>query len=321
MKHVPAPSSAEPSRIPCTISEWISYGADMLEHLFVPDPLVDGHTKAGFTARDAARREARFCVLEALERDDGPLLPPEAARAVLAPHENERIHEVLLLRKTRPRSRIFSKAHFFGHTFAVSPWTLDPRPESEGLVAYALQETAPRPRSCSERGRGAEKWLDWGTGSGCLILSILYAREKAIGSGVDCDPRALITARANADSLGLSQRVRWHAASWERWMPHERFDAIVSNPPYIAQGWDFADHWEMLRWDPARALYAGPDGLNAFRILVPAAARLLKPHGQAFFEIGDGQASELFHIASPFFSSVRFAPDLNGKMRYLHLAL
>jgi release factor glutamine methyltransferase len=208
-----------------------------------------------------------------------------------------------------PVAYIVGQAEFRGLTLRVTPAVLIPRGDSEAVVAAAL-EAKP----------DARRVLDCGTGSGALLLALLAELPGATGLGIDASADACAVAAANAASTGLDGRARVRVADWSEagWADDlGRFDLVVANPPYVESGAalapDVRDH------EPASALFAGPEGLDAYRALVPQLPALLEPHGVAVLEIGRAQAESVAAIAalSGFASALR--RDLGGRPRALIL--
>ena len=180
-----------------------------------------------------------------------------------------------------PVSRILGRREFWSLDFALSPDTLDPRPDSETLVEAALDHI---------RDRAAPlRVLDFGTGSGCLLLALLSELPNAVGTGIDLAVGAARQARANARALGLADRASFVVGDWGAPIAG-RAAVILSNPPYIRRDAIAGLRAEVAAHDPRRALDGGTDGLDAYRMLAGEAARLLAPDGVAVFEVGDGQA-------------------------------
>ena len=230
-----------------------------------------------------ARRDARLLIAEALGLRVETLLGyPER---MVEPAQWRRAEALIARRAARePLSRIIGRREFWGLSFALTPATLDPRPESETLVEALLE-------SLDERGRPL-RILDLGTGSGCLLLALLSALPRAEGLGVDLAPAALATATGNAAALGLAGRARFAASDWGAALAGG-WDLVVCNPPYVAAG-EIADLApEVAEHDPRLALAGGPDGLQAYRALIPDLARLLAPGGLAALELGAGQAGSV----------------------------
>lgn len=187
-----------------------------------------------------------------------------------------------------PVSRILGWREFWSLEFRVTPAVLDPRPDSETLVEAALALFPARD--------AAIRILDLGTGSGCLLLAVLHERPHASGIGIDASAAALAVAAENARRLGLAARAQFRRGDWAEGLA-ERFDLILCNPPYIGEGERAALAPEVARHDPPAALFAGPDGLDAYRALLPQIPRLIAPGGAALFEIGAAQAAAVCEIA------------------------
>ncbi|MGA2487433.1 MAG: peptide chain release factor N(5)-glutamine methyltransferase [Roseiarcus sp.] len=189
-----------------------------------------------------------------------------------------------------PLSRIAGEREFWGLTFALSPETLDPRPETETIVEAALAAFAAR------RGE-ALRVIEFGVGSGALLAALLTELPAAHGLGVDLSPGAAAQARANLESLGLVARSEIRVGDWGDGLEGP-FDLIVANPPYIPSG-DIAGLAREVRdHDPRLALDGGADGLDAYRALAPEIARLLAPTGRFFLEVGAGQAQAVAGLAA-----------------------
>jgi release factor glutamine methyltransferase len=199
----------------------------------------------------------------------------------LSPDQSARLDAFVARRAARePVSRIIGRRGFWTLDLMLGPDTLDPRPDSETLVEAVLARI--------DRA-AALSILDFGTGSGCLLLALLSELPAATGLGVDVSAGALEIARTNAEACGLAARCRFALGDWGRGLTGF-FDAIVANPPYIADG-DIAGLAPEVRvWDPHAALAGGADGLDAYRALAPEIARLLAAGGLTVVEVGAGQA-------------------------------
>jgi len=186
-----------------------------------------------------------------------------------------------------PMAHILGKREFWSLDFIVTPDTLIPRPDSETLVQAVLDRIEDR--------RAPLSLLDFGTGSGCLLLSLLHELPNATGIGIDLSPGALDVAIENASNLGLRHRAQFRLRNWDRaLLPF--FDVVVSNPPYIPSDAIETLQPEVAMFEPPIALDGGPDGLDAFRLLAPAAARLVAVGGLVAFEVGLGQADSVIDI-------------------------
>jgi len=203
-----------------------------------------------------------------------------------------------------PVAYITGSCAFWSFDLAVTSDVLIPRPDSETLIEVALRQ-AP----------DARRILDLGTGSGALLLAALVDRPHAFGIGVDRSPAALAVARANAAAHGLADRAAFVIGNWATALTCG-FDLVLANPPYVRTDAALAPD---LAYEPATALFAGEDGLDAYRALIPDLARLLTPSGLAVVEIGHDQAHSVCVMASQAGLSATIAQDLAGRDRALAL--
>jgi len=220
-------------------------------------------------------------------------------------------YEPLGARRERrePVSYILGTREFYGLDFEVTPDVLSPRPETELAVAAALDVLA----SPGSSGRV----VDVGTGSGCIAVAIAVTRRDATILAIDRSPAALAVAARNVRRHGVADRVALVAADMLTALsPRRPVDVVVSNPPYVPDhSADVAP--DVARYEPASALYAGPDGLDVVRRLVAGAAPVVRPGGRLVLEIGIGQADAVVTIAAtePAWTGVTFRPDLQGIAR------
>ncbi|HEV2674016.1 MAG TPA: peptide chain release factor N(5)-glutamine methyltransferase [Aliidongia sp.] len=188
-----------------------------------------------------------------------------------------------------PVSRILGTREFWSLDFTVTPATLDPRPDSETIVEAALDRIPDK---------GASIFLiDFGTGTGCLLLALLSERPHAWGIGIDRSEAAARVAADNARRLGLGDRARFVVGDWAAALAGS-VDLIVANPPYIPIDDIPGLEPEVRAHDPLTALAGGIDGLDPYRILIPETARLLRPGGTVVFEVGQGQADAVAHLGT-----------------------
>ena len=229
----------------------------------------------------------------------------------LTPEELGAFKPLLLRRAGRePLQYILGRAAFRELELAVDPRVLIPRPETEVLVEEVL--TWARARG---EGLGA---LDVGTGSGCIALSLAREGPFATVVATDASPDALAVARHNAEAAGLLGRVELRAgALYEPVAEDERFDVVVSNPPYVAEGEADSLEPEVARWEPGSALWAGASGLDVLEPLVAAAASRLADRGLLALEVGAGQTDAVAALvrAAGAFSEPRVRKDLAGRPR------
>jgi release factor glutamine methyltransferase len=208
-----------------------------------------------------------------------------------------------------PIAQIFGRKEFYGREFRVCRDVLTPRADSETTVAAALAACPPDARI-----------LDCGTGSGALLLTLLAELPGATGIGIDRSQAALAVAADNAARLGLADRAEMRLGDWREpgWgQDLGKFDRVISNPPYVEEGAKLDP--SVRDFEPAGALFAGPEGLDDYRVLVPQLSDLLEPDGVAVLEIGASQAEAVAAIAADagFASEVR--RDLGGRPRALVL--
>jgi release factor glutamine methyltransferase len=200
-----------------------------------------------------------------------------------------------------PVQYITGVQEFYGRAFAVTPAVLIPRPETEQLVEAALA-IRPRPRHI----------LDIGTGSGILAVTLALELPHAAVMASDLSADAIAVAQRNAELLGARDRIRFRESDlFASVRERDRFDCIVSNPPYVATG--EALEPQVRDYEPKIALYAGEDGLAVYRRLIPAAFEHLERGGQLLLEIGHGQreaVGELLRTSG--FRGIRFIDDLQG---------
>jgi len=264
-----------------------------------------------------AAREARLVVSAASGLPTGEIIV--RPKQPLGHDVRERFEAMLARRcANEPLSRILGEREFYGRLFALSPATLDPRPDSETLIEAVL--------AIAER----EGWtkhpiriLDVGTGTGCLLLTLLSELPMATGLGTDVSEEALDTATRNAASLGLAKR-----AAFAR---HDAldgvegaFDLIISNPPYIPSGEIPGLSPAVRDFDPRAALDGGEDGLSIYRRIAAGLDRILK--GWVVLEVGAGQADAVASVLQQEFVKTREAEvcrylDLGGHTRCVAMRL
>lgn len=211
-----------------------------------------------------------------------------------------------------PIGRLTGCRDFWGLEFALSPDTLEPRPDSETIIEEALEWA-------SQRAAPPRRILDLGTGSGCLLIALLNEWPEATGIGTDISQRALNMASRNAKANGIGARAHFIETTWADGL-QDRFDLIVSNPPYIASAEIALLSREVRLHDPLCALDGGPDGLDAYRAIVADMRRLMAPGARAIFEIGAGQDTGLIGLAARHgFATVGQRRDIGGHIRALSL--
>ncbi|MEO1600970.1 MAG: peptide chain release factor N(5)-glutamine methyltransferase [Pseudomonadota bacterium] len=265
----------------------IASAADDLKNVGLPDP--------GREARLLARWAGDFdgTGLTVALRDAAPSEAAARFRAAVARRADR-----------HPLSHITGVRAFWGRDFEVTPDVLDPRPETEILVAVGLE-------------RPFGHVLDLGTGTGCILLSLLSDRPEATGVGTDLSPAALAVAKSNTERLGLTAQVELRQTDWADGVEGP-FDLIVSNPPYLAEAELRRLEPEVGLHEPRLALTPGGDGLAAYCAIASALPRLLAPTGRVLVEIGPTQASAVSEImAAAGLNVLPVRTDLDGRDRVI----
>lgn len=204
-----------------------------------------------------------------------------------------------------PVAYITGSRAFWTIELAVGPGVLIPRPDSETLIEAAIEYFG---------ARSPARILDLGTGPGTLLLAALAEWPEAQGLGVDASEAALDYARRNAAVLGMAARAGFQRGDWGQGID-ARFDLILANPPYIGTAEDLPE--QVRRYEPGSALFAGPDGLDDYRRIIPDLRRLLAQGGAAVLEIGWTQAESVSAIARKCGFAVTLYKDLGGRPRAL----
>lgn len=266
----------------------------------VQSALILATRKLTLAGIEGASRDARLLMAHVLQLD-----PSRITLVAPDPLEDDACSafEACIARRVarEPVSHIIGRRMFYGRDFIVSSEVLDPRPETEILIAEALK----RPFSSV---------LDLGVGSGAILLTLLAEQPLAKGQGSDLSNAALKVAKANADHLGLSQRARFTQSDWFDAISGT-FDLIVSNPPYIALD-EMPSLVPELAHEPRIALTDEADGLVAYRTLSAQARHHLAPRGRLLFEIGPTQGQAVADmLMAQGFKGVRIVADLDGRDR------
>jgi release factor glutamine methyltransferase len=248
---------------------------------------------------DTSRLDAELLMAEALHIDRD--------RLILSPPDRQvpkRYWEMVDRRKAgEPIAYITGRRAFWDIELHVGPGVLIPRPDSEVLIASAIEhfgDTPPR------------RVLDLGTGPGTLLLAALDVWKEATGLGIDVSRRALSYASANARRLGFEKRLKFKLGDWAEGIA-ETFDLILCNPPYIAEGDELGPG--VREYEPDEALFAGDEGLDAYRALAPQLPHLLNPGGLAAVEIGPEQGEEVSSLLARDGLQASIANDFAGRPR------
>ena len=241
---------------------------------------------------DTARLDSELLMAEALHIDRDKL--------ILSPPDRKVAGE--------PVAYITGRRAFWNIELHVGPGVLVPRPDSEVLIASAIEHF--------EGSEGPKRILDLGTGPGTLLLSALDVWPEATGIGIDVSRHAMSYAAANARRLGFEARLKFKLGNWADGI-RETFDLILCNPPYVADGAQVASG--VREFEPDEALFAGKEGLDSYRALAPQLPRLLNRGGLAAIEIGFDQAETVTALLARDGLTAKVAEDLAGRDRAILL--
>jgi release factor glutamine methyltransferase len=253
---------------------------------------------------ERARRDAELLLMHLLKR----------SRAWLIAHNDELLADELSVsytellerrRKGEPIQYVTGETEFYGLQFLVTSDVLIPRPETEHLAEKVIELASDF---------DAPRIVDVGTGSGAIAVALAHKLPQASITATDISSRALALAEENAKRNGVA--VRFLAGDLLEPVEGERFEIIVSNPPYVAMADRDSLDVEVREYEPALALFAGEDGLEIYHRLIPAAFDALTPGGFVVLEIGYGQSTAIADLlTSAGFECVEFVPDLQGISR------
>lgn len=257
-----------------------------------------------------ARMDVRILLARAAGVDGGRISAwPEDEVAA----DKEALFRDMIARRSghEPVGRILGERDFWRHTFKLAPETLEPRPDSETLVEWAIDFV---------EDNDAPRIVDFGTGTGCLLLSTIGDLPGSSGIGLDISEGAVACARENARALDLDGQVEFRVSDWDSALDdRERadgFDLVMSNPPYVTRDEMETLSPEVQKFDPRIALTDEGDGLAAYRVLSQVAFDLAKPGGFVIFEIGRGQEKDVGQLlVEAGFVGVEYREDLGGIVR------
>jgi release factor glutamine methyltransferase len=261
---------------------------------------VDDATRQLSETSDTARLDAELLMAEALhiDRDKLILSPPDKAVP-------KRFWTMVKRRtKGEPVAYITGRRAFWNIDLHVGPGVLVPRPDSEVLIASAIEHF--------EANGAPQRILDLGTGPGTLLLAALDIWPDASGLGIDLSRRALSYASANARRLSFEKRLKFKIGNWAKGIK-EGFDLILCNPPYVAEGAELGPG--VREYEPDEALFAGEKGLDAYAELAPQLPRLLNKQGLAAVEIGHDQAKAVPALLARDGLKARIANDFGDRPR------
>lgn len=253
---------------------------------------------------DTARLDSELLMAEALHIDRDKLLLSPPDRDV-----PKRFWEMVERRKAgEPVAYITGRRAFWNIELHVGPGVLVPRPDSEVLISSAIEHF--------DKTDGPKRILDLGTGPGTLLLAALDVWPDATGVGIDVSRQAMSYAAANARRLGFEARVKFREGNWAKGLK-EKFDLILCNPPYVPEGAEVGAG--VREFEPDEALFAGSEGLDAYRALAPQLPELLVDGGLAAVEIGHDQAATVTGLLERGGLRAKVAQDFGGRDRVLLL--
>ena len=281
----------------CVVFEAILKMANISEHLKSAAEILQS------SGIRRPRREAGSLLAFALGKNQTFLVAHSEYE--LSPAEEQHFQTILARRASRePFQYITGRQEFYGLDFEVSPDVLIPRPETELIVENAVEIL---------RTEQTASVCEVGVGSGCLSVSILHKLETATAVGLDISQKALEIARRNAERHRVSERFRLKFSDIFAALEGEKFDLIVSNPPYIPSKEIENLQAEVRNFEPLNALTDNKNGLSIIEKIIRQAPLFLKPRGFLLMEIGFGQAGEVRGIFSPAsWEAVEILPDLQG---------
>jgi release factor glutamine methyltransferase len=274
--------------MPKTVRALLNSGAQKLKQAGISDPFNDTKKIIAYIL-DVDR--ARLVVLDDLELNPDQFAQVEAAI-------NARVQR-------KPISQIIGVRAFWGRDFFVNDHVLDPRPDTELIVEMALADDY-------------LNVLDLGTGSGCLLATLLAENPTATGLGVDVSDGALRVAAQNIARLGVQDRGQLKHSDWFSDV-RGTFDLVVSNPPYISGAAYHDLEPEVRLWEPKLALVPDESGLKAYRDIAVSLQDYLTPNGRAFLEIGYDQGNSVAEIFSSAGYVVEVVKDLSNHDRVISL--
>tara|TARA_Y100000768_G_C23863193_1_gene626727 strand:- start:91 stop:927 length:837 start_codon:yes stop_codon:yes gene_type:complete len=251
--------------------------------------------------------DARIILKEVLSLDDKDLILKEGLNI-----SDEMIKKITAIESRRlngePISKIFKKRDFYKSTFVISNDVLDPRPETELIVEIANNHI---------NKNEVKNILDLGTGSGCILLSILKENKMINGLGIDLSKEAISIAKRNSKKLHLETQSNFLVSNWMSSVNY-KYDLVVSNPPYIASG-DIKKLSKSVKiYDPILSLDGGEDGLNSYRLIASDLKRIISKNALIIIEIGYNQPLQVIEIFKKNdFRLLKKYNDINGLDRVL----
>ena len=263
--------------------------------------LADTAFKLSHSGIESAARDARVLTAYALEVPISDLslkINDKVSSNIIS-----KLEKLILRRINRePISKILGRREFWGRTFSINKNVLDPRGDTETLIDYVIEKPV-------------KKVLELGTGSGVIAVTLACAWKEVQVTAVDISEDALLLAQINAEKFNVENKIQFLKSDWFENV-EGIFDMIISNPPYI--GWVEQDKIsaEVKKYDPEIALFAGYDGFDAYKKIIPSLSKFLNKDGLVVLEIGASQSSQVKDIMNSCgFFDVEILKDLSGKER------
>ena len=251
--------------------------------------------------------DARIILREIFNFDEKELILN--SDLILSESKISKVQKIITRRLNfEPVSKIFGKRDFYNSTFSISNDVLDPRPETENIVEIANNFILEK---------GYESFIDLGTGSGCIILSILKENKNLTAVGVDISIDAINIAKKNSKDMNLEKRSSFLVSNWLSSV-YNSYDLIISNPPYIPSDEIITLSKTVKNFDPLISLDGGQDGLKCYKEIAQDINRVINKNGRVILEIGYNQAHDVIKIfESKEFKLLKIYNDINGLNRIL----
>lgn len=251
--------------------------------------------------------DARIILREIFNFDEKELILN--SDLILSESKISKVQKIITRRLNfEPVSKIFGKRDFYNSTFSISDDVLDPRPETENIVEIANNFILEK---------GYESFIDLGTGSGCIILSILKENKNLTAVGVDISIDAINIAKKNSKDMNLEKRSSFLVSNWLSSI-YNSYDLIISNPPYIPSDEIITLSKTVKNFDPLISLDGGQDGLKCYKEIAEDINRVINKNGRVILEIGYNQAHDVIKIfESKEFKLLKIYNDINGLNRIL----
>ena len=263
--------------------------------------LADAANKLSRSGIDGAARDARVLIAFAIGTPISELALK--LNELVSDQIISKLEKLILRRIDRePISKILGRREFWGRSFSINENVLDPRPDTETLIDFVIEKPV-------------KSVLELGTGSGAIAITLACEWKEVHVTAIDISEDALSLARSNAEKYNVQNKIHFLKSDWFETV-RGSFDLIISNPPYIGLIEQDKISAEVLKFDPKIALFAGHDGLDAYRKIIPKLIKFLNPHGLVVLETGAFQSNQVKYMMNAVgFIDVKIVEDLSGKDR------